>query len=129
MGVLIVLLTFGLSGGVSGVNECECTYESDCLNGQTFSCQCQGTPVRPVIPTIFTNNPPNLNGQMSAGEWNNLGITMTPPSYPIEAYAYFMNDGTYLYVLVDAVGDNTSDNLDECLLVFNFTDNSIPEST
>jgi len=102
-GLIIFSLVLGLILGLSGV-----------VSGE-----------RPVVQTIFTDNPPILDGNMGAVEWDNLGITMTPPSYDIEAYAYFMNDNTYLYVLVDAVGDNTSDIWDECLLVFNFTNNTI----
>jgi len=33
-----------------------------------------------------------------------------------------MHDASNLYVLVDATDDNTDDEFDECLLVFNFTD-------
>ena len=79
----------------------------------------------PVINTMWTSNPPNIDGRFTQGEWYNLQISMTLPDYPIEAYAYFMNDNSNLYVLVDAVGDKTQDASDECLLVFDFTDNVV----
>lgn len=75
----------------------------------------------PVINSQWTNTPPVIDGKFVAGEWSNLQIFMTSPDYPIEAYAYFMNDNSYLYVLVDAVGDKTLGDSDECLLVFGFT--------
>ena len=80
------------------------------------------TPTRTTIKSMWTNSPPSIDGHMSAGEWSNLQITMTSP-FPVEAYAYFLNDNNYLYVLVDAVGDTTNNPSDECLLVFDFANN------
>jgi hypothetical protein len=76
----------------------------------------------PVINSQWTNTPPDIDGKFVAGEWSNLQISMTSPDYLIEAYAYFMNDNSYLYMLVDAVGDKNLVDRDECLVVFGFTD-------
>ncbi|MGA2240028.1 MAG: hypothetical protein ABSG74_12535 [Candidatus Bathyarchaeia archaeon] len=75
----------------------------------------------PVINTAWTSSPPTIDGKFTQGEWHNLQISMTSPDYPIEAYAYFMNDNSNLYVLVDAVGDKTAGASDECLLWFGFS--------
>jgi hypothetical protein len=78
------------------------------------------TPARPILQSIWTDKAPTINGVSSSGEWFNLVIFMKPPSYPIEAYVYMMNDNNWLYVLVDAVGDTTDDAYDECLLMFDY---------
>jgi hypothetical protein len=75
---------------------------------------------KPVITSQYTASPPTIDGQFMAGEWSNLQIVMTEPDFPIDAFAYFMNDDSNLYVLVDAVEDTTQDAMDECLLVFDF---------
>ena len=77
---------------------------------------------KPVINSHWTDNPPNIDGKFLAGEWSNIQITFSSPEYPsdyvLPTYAYFLNDGSNLYVLVDAVGDTTDDSNDECLLIF-----------
>lgn len=73
-----------------------------------------------VIHSRYTGVPPMIDGKME-GLWSNPQITMTSPDYPIEAFAYFLNDQSYLYILVDAVGDTTNNAGDECLLWFGFT--------
>jgi len=77
---------------------------------------------RPVINVQWTEMPPTVDGTFTEGEWWNLQIHMTAPSYQIEAFVYFLNDNSNLYVLVDAVGDQTNSAMDECLLVFGFQD-------
>jgi hypothetical protein len=77
---------------------------------------------RPVINSQWTETPPTIDGRFTEGEWSNLQIHMTAPSYQIEAFVYFLNDNSNLYVLVDAVGDQTNSAMDECLLVFGFQD-------
>lgn len=77
---------------------------------------------RPVINSQWTATPPTIDGRFTEGEWWNLQIHMTTPSYEIEAFVYFLNDNSNLYVLVDAVGDQTNSAMDECLLVFGFQD-------
>ncbi|WP_455368615.1 hypothetical protein [[Eubacterium] cellulosolvens] len=76
---------------------------------------------RPVINSQYTNNPPIIDGLFTAGEWTNLQIVMTEPDFPIDAFAYFLNDDSNLYVLVDAIEDTTQDGSDECLLLFDFS--------
>jgi hypothetical protein len=76
----------------------------------------------PVVNTAWTSTPPTIDGRFTQGEWHNIQISMTFPDYPIEGYAYFMNDNSNLYVLVDAVGDKTTGDLDECLMWFGFND-------
>jgi hypothetical protein len=75
---------------------------------------------KPVITSRYTDSPPTIDGSFTAGEWSNLQIVMMEPDFPIDAFAYFMNDDSYLYVLVDAIEDTTQDSMDECLLVFDF---------
>jgi hypothetical protein len=77
---------------------------------------------RPVIYSKFTSTPPIIDGVFTQGDtWTtNLQITMLEPEYPITAYVYILNDEDYLYFLVDAAGDTTNGESDECLLVFNF---------
>jgi hypothetical protein len=75
---------------------------------------------RIVINSVWTSNPPSIDGVFNSGEWTNPQLTLTKPAYPITAYAYFTNDVSNLYVMVDSVGDATDSTGDECLLVFNF---------
>lgn len=75
---------------------------------------------KPVINSQHTGSPPTIDGKFTAGEWSNLQIVMMEPDFPIDAFAYFMNDDSNLYVLVDAIEDTTQDTMDECLLVFDF---------
>lgn len=75
-----------------------------------------------VVDSRFTGVPPIIDGKME-GLWSNPQITMKTP-YPIDAFAYFLNDQSNLYVLVDAVGDTTQEDLDECLLWFGFVQSS-----
>lgn len=85
---------------------------------------------RPVINSQYTDSPPTIDGKFIAGEWFNLQIVMTEPDFPIDAFAYFMNDDSNLYVLVDAIEDTTENSIDpgpadECLLIFDFESNKI----
>lgn len=83
---------------------------------------------REQVNSEWTKAPPTIDGKFNEGEWTNLQIVMRQPIFPIEAYAYFENDASNLYVLVDSVSDITdvktlyTDDYDECLLVFNFDD-------
>jgi hypothetical protein len=75
--------------------------------------------------------PPTINGVISSGEWPTTpAFVLNPPDYPIQTNVYCMNDSVNLYILVDALADNTDDNTqspcssvnvqhcDECLLIF-----------
>jgi len=72
--------------------------------------------------------PPTIDGRFESGEWSNPQLVMRPPTYPLAADAYFSNDASLLYVMVDVVGDETDEVVagqhctlaDESLLVFNF---------
>jgi hypothetical protein len=75
---------------------------------------------RPRVTSVVTTKPPVINGQITSGEWSNVQISMGPPEYPIEAYAYFLNDQTKLYIFVDAPGDITDNGGDSCLFWFNY---------
>ncbi len=81
-------------------------------------------PPRPIINSMATNNPPEIDGMIKSGEWYNLQIILEDPNYPIDASVYFLNDNSKLYVLVDAFGDETNDEYDQCVLVFNFINQS-----
>lgn len=82
---------------------------------------------KPVINSQWTDSPPDIDGKFTDGEWSNLQITFKSPEYPADyvlpTYAYFLNDDSNLYVLVDAVGDTTDVANDECLLIFDNNSN------
>ncbi len=79
-----------------------------------------------LVSRKFTGAAPSIDGIMGAGEWPgppqivfNQNTEPSPPyTYIIPTYVYFCNDLTYIYVLVDAVGDTTQNGYDECLLIF-----------
>ncbi len=82
-----------------------------------------GTPL-PARPDIFSTNvsghPPTIDGDASDWSGYTPALELSPSDYPIHTYVYFLNDATYLYVLVDAVGDTTDGpGCDEVLLEFN----------
>lgn len=76
----------------------------------------------------LTGKAPVIDGTMAIGEWAGAP-QLTIPS-PIQTNIYCKNDTQNLYILVNALGDNTDDNgvipctagnitrCDECLLVF-----------
>ncbi len=70
---------------------------------------------RLVINSAWTSTPPIIDGNFGPREWINPEIIIRQP---IEAYIYFANNRSNLFVLVDATGDATDDPQDECLLVF-----------
>jgi hypothetical protein len=79
---------------------------------------------RPIVNSIWTDSPPNIDGKFTPAEWTTPQIIFKVPPNPssyLNAYVYFVNDNAKLYVMVDAVGDQTDDRLDEALLIFNFT--------
>ena len=75
---------------------------------------------RIVISSLWIQRLPIIDGVFSLGEWSTPQIVMLGPSYPIDGFAYFVNDASTLFVMVDAVGDKTDDAGDLSLLIFNF---------
>jgi hypothetical protein len=79
---------------------------------------------RPVINSTWTATPPTIDGTFQLGEWSNPQIVFEAPTYPdsyiLPTYVYFVNDGSNLYVMVDAVGDDDDDEGDESLMWFNY---------
>jgi hypothetical protein len=78
---------------------------------------------RPVITSDWTSTSPTIDGKFTTlTEWPYASPDITIPDSltTIKTYVYFQNDGIYLYVMVDAAGDETDDENDECLLVFDF---------
>jgi hypothetical protein len=74
-------------------------------------------------PTIvcqpLSGDAPTIDGAIGIGEWPATpNLTLDLPNYPIETNFTCVYDLQHLYVLVDAVGDTTESNWDECLLVF-----------
>ena len=62
---------------------------------------------------------PTIDGAAGLTEWGGAyQLYLDGAIYPIETYVYFLNDSDNLYVLVDAVDDQSEDDPDECLLVF-----------
>lgn len=86
------------------------------------------TTEREQISSKWTQTPPIVDGKFEEGEWSNPQIIMRPPKYPLAADAYFSNNASHLYVLLDVTGDETDEEVyrlpcyyaDESLLVFNF---------
>lgn len=78
----------------------------------------------PVIHAMWTSSPPTIDGVFTSGEWSGPQIVFEAPAYPasyvLPTYVYFVNDGSNLYVMVDAVGDIHDDFMDECLMWFNY---------
>lgn len=80
----------------------------------------------PLVSHNVAGAGPNINGVVGNGEWPgppqivfNGNTEPSPPyTYINPTFVYFCNDLTYIYVLVDAVGDTTQDGGDECLLIF-----------
>jgi predicted nucleic acid-binding Zn ribbon protein len=79
---------------------------------------------RPVIHSRWADTAPSINGVFETGEWSGPQIVFQTPTYPdtyvLPTYAYFVNDHSNLYVMVDAVGDTTETTGDECAFVLNF---------
>jgi len=75
---------------------------------------------RIVISSFWVQRPPIIDGVFSLGEWSSPQIVMLGPSYPIDGFAYFVNDASTLFAMVDATGDKTDDAGDLSLLVFDF---------
>jgi len=74
-------------------------------------------------PTIvcqpLSGVPPTIDGGIGTGEWPAAGnMVLQPPNYQIVTFFTCVYDAQNLYVLVDAVGDWTGGEGDECLLVF-----------
>lgn len=82
----------------------------------TGSAMAQG---RLIVCQSVNGVAPTIDGVVGAGEWPAPpNRHLQPPDYPIETNFTCVYDAQNLYVLVDAVGDITDGNFDECLLVF-----------
>jgi len=75
----------------------------------------EGSPTATVDPVPIKANwasgtAPTIDGTFSAGEWAAAKETFVDLSYYVNFpfYVYSMNDGNYLYLCVDAVGDDAS---------------------
>ncbi|RJP86593.1 MAG: IPTL-CTERM sorting domain-containing protein [Desulfobacteraceae bacterium] len=74
----------------------------------------------------ITGNAPTIDGVMGPGEYAGLPQIVFDESSPatqgfayiVPTYVHFCNDQNNIYVIVDAVGDETQDGGDECLLIF-----------
>ena len=72
-----------------------------------------------IVCQALSGAAPTIDGAIGAGEWPATpNLMLQPPNYPIEANFTCVYDAQSLYVLVDAVGDTTESDWDECLLVF-----------
>lgn len=77
-----------------------------------------------LFSTALTGPAPTINGQKGVSEWTGApNLSLRTPTYPIDTDVYFRHSSTHLYVLVDALGDTTDDDHDECLLVFGLPPN------
>jgi hypothetical protein len=87
---------------------------------------------RPVIHSIWTATHPTIDGKFAPGEYGDPQIVFSVPPYNssyLNASVYFTNDAGWLYVMVDATGDQTDDILDEALVIFGFTPDGFASST
>lgn len=78
--------------------------------------------VKPIILSKH-DTPPTIDGAFPSGEWTNHQLYFEQGVdvggyLSLEAYVYFVNDNTYLYIMVDAIGDTSDDDYDECLFWF-----------
>jgi len=83
---------------------------------------------RPIVKSVWAASLPSVDGKFTPGEWASPQIVFEVPPYPtsfLKTYVYFVNDNEKMYVMVDAVGDRTDDQLDEVLLEFGFTSTTI----
>jgi hypothetical protein len=82
----------------------------------------QAFAVRPILISGF-EQPPNVDGVFTPSEWDTYQLyipnnTLLNGHTTIETFFYFKNDLNYLYIMVDATGDPTQDDWDECLFYF-----------
>ena len=74
-----------------------------------------------VINSNWKTITPTIDGIFSPGEWDDatvIDIQAADPANPFTAYGYFKNDGTFLYILLDASGDITQDGGDRGVISF-----------
>lgn len=79
---------------------------------------------RPTIYSSWAGSTPTIDGKLEAGEYGDPQIVFTVPPYNaayLNASIYFVNDAQRLYVMVDAIGDQTDSVFDEALLIFGFS--------
>ncbi len=82
----------------------------------------------PVVRSVWTGSAPVIDGKFVAGEYDDPQIVFNVPPYNnsyLNTSVHFVNDAKWLYVLVDATGDQTDNPLDEALLVFGYSPNAI----
>ncbi len=72
------------------------------------------------IDAAYTTAPPTIDGALAAGEW--AGATAVDlgaiPGNGLPAFLLVENDGTYLYVAYDAIGDRAMDVVDQASVAF-----------
>lgn len=72
--------------------------------------------------------PPTVDGDIDVGEYTNATVVdidfyPDPPHRNDTIYIYFMNDADWLYIAVDLLPDNTSDDGDYCYIAFDEDNN------
>jgi hypothetical protein len=92
-----------------------------------FSAYGTASASRPIIycDGVVTGQEPTIDGGITwAGEWQNPPhLTIPSSATELLTHFYCKNDSTDLYILVDAVEDQSNDSpCDECLFVFNYAD-------
>jgi len=72
------------------------------------------------IDSPFTSSPPTTDGTLGPGEWSDAATVDLGaiPGNNLPAFLLTKNDGTFLYVAYDAVGDTTSDPFDSASVAF-----------
>jgi len=72
------------------------------------------------IDSAYTAAPPTIDGTMAAGEWADAAAVDLGaiPGNMLPAWLLVKNDGTYLYIAYDAVGDATADSGDSASVSF-----------
>jgi hypothetical protein len=74
-----------------------------------------------VIKSQWATKIPTIDGIFSPGEWSDAAVVdllAADPANQLEAYAYFKNDATYLYICVDVPDDTTANFSDACGVSF-----------
>lgn len=82
------------------------------------------------IDSVWASTPPTLDGVINEGEWDesamtNIDFFPDPPHRNDTIYIYFMNDAEWLYIGVDLLPDNTTDEGDYVGAFFDEDNNGV----
>ena len=85
----------------------------------------------PTVPSIdsgWAYDPPAIDGAVSEDEWFGaavIDLVVADPMNAIDATMYILNDGEFLYILIDATGDMTETDGDGASVAFDTGDDEV----